>query len=143
MSTSQAATAVYGDCAMASSSAPSCPPATMAGMAHTKDFTSDVLLETGAARGKPDTISRLSEPMLGSPKLEEKSWNIFRGSHWSRVMPFGHPSRMEANPRSCSQAHTNLFSQHEPLSSKDTLLVIHAGGSGCVQKLSVHACKPT
>lgn len=120
----EAATAVWGDRAMASTSALSCPPPTMAGMAHGEDLMGGMLLDTDAARGRPGTMSGLFESMLGPLKPEEKRCNFFRGSHWSAVLPFGHLSRMEANPGhaartwSCSQAHTNLFSQHEPFSLK-------------------------
>lgn len=72
MGVSQAVTAVCGNGAMASSSALSCPPATMAGMTHGKDFVGDVLLETDAARGRHGTMVGLSESMLGSPKPEEE-----------------------------------------------------------------------
>lgn len=48
---SLAAAAVWVDGAVASLSAPLCPPATMAGMAHGEDFMDDVLLETDAGRG--------------------------------------------------------------------------------------------
>lgn len=82
---------------MATLSAPWSAPASMTGTTHGEDFVGDVLLETDAARGTPDTMSVFSKSLLGSPKPEEKMRNIFRGSHWTTVLPVGHPSRMEVN----------------------------------------------
>jgi len=90
--------AVLGDDAVASPSAPSCPCTTIAGMTPGKGFVGGVLLETDAARGRPDTTSGLSESVLGSPKPEEKRWKIFRRSYWSTAL---WPPKDGGKPRSC------------------------------------------
>lgn len=79
MSMSQAATAVHGDCAVASSLAPWCHPATVAGMTHGEDFVGDVLLSTDVAAGRCGTMNGLSESMLASPKPEERGATFLEG----------------------------------------------------------------
>lgn len=79
MSMSQAATAVSGDCAVASSLAPWCHPATVAGMTHSEDFVGDVLLLTDVAAGRCGTTNGLSESMLASPKPEERGATFLEG----------------------------------------------------------------
>lgn len=118
LSMSQAATAVCGDDAVATLSALSCPLASMAGVTHGKNFVGDVLLETDVVRGRPGTMSGLSESILGCPKPEGKRCNIFRGT--TGVLRFRHPSTVEANPGHsartsfCSQACTNILSRMNP-----------------------------
>lgn len=59
MSMSQAVTTVWGDGALASSSAPSCLSAIVAAMTHGEDFVGNVLLETDATRGRPGIMGGL------------------------------------------------------------------------------------
>lgn len=114
-------------------------------MTHAKNFVDDVILETDVVRGRLDTMSGLPESIVGSPKPERKSCNLFRGTTALGVLPFGHPIRIEANPghaartRFCCPACTNILS----LLFEHTALVVCAQVSGCIQKPPVSTCKPT
>lgn len=76
---SQAATAVCGHGAVASLSALPCPLASMAAMTHGKNFVGDVLLETGVVRGRPVTMTGVSDKYWDLLNLKERGATFLEG----------------------------------------------------------------